>query len=91
MIIISFYVFSLYFSACSLTCELGYGPNDNCTSCEAKHDCLTNNPCQNGATCVINSPTINNYTCTCAQHFTGQHCDGETEKINLFYSTSLFV
>ena len=35
-------------------------------------ECLTTNPCKNGATCVN---SIGGYQCQCAPGFEGNHCD----------------
>ena len=62
-------------SVCGLQCSVGNEPNSDCSECTAVHVCLTNNPCQNGATCVIG--TNSDYSCSCVQNYTGQNCESE--------------
>ena len=75
----SLYCFSYkpFIVECPLTCSIGRSPNAECTACEPTHVCLTDNPCQNGATCRINSRDSSDYTCECLNEFSGQNCDGK--------------
>lgn len=36
------------------------------------NECITNNPCKNGATCVN---SVGGYQCLCTPEFSGKHCD----------------
>ena len=55
----------VFLSVCVLPCPLGYDPNSACTECVPVHICVTNNPCQNGATCNIGTNSNTDYTCSC--------------------------
>ena len=64
-----------FLTECVLPCPLGYEPNSACTGCVPVHICLTNNPCQNGATCNIGTNSNTDYTCSCLPNYTGQDCE----------------
>ena len=64
-----------FFVACPLQCTPGFEVNSNCSQCVPTHVCLTDNPCQNGATCII-GPTIMEYNCLCTYKHTGENCEG---------------
>ena len=66
-----------HFSECVLSCPLGQEANSAC-ECVPVHTCLTNNPCQNGATCNIGANSNTDYTCSCPPDYTGQNCDSKS-------------
>ena len=56
-------------------CPSGYEPISTCTGeCVPVHICITNDPCQNGATCDIGPNSNTDYTCLCLPLFTDKNC-----------------
>ena len=69
----------LIFTVCSLVCDAGYIPDDNCFQCVLNDSCEAFAPCQNGGNCVLGS-SPDEFTCDCKNHYDATtNCSGKSK------------